>query len=202
MLDIEKIYENKKIILIGNGSSIFKYNIDFEKYDLCIGINRIYQSHLFKNINILYNGFGVKDWHNMKYLIQQLSIKNNLYGIIASTWRLSYNKKILLHKLIKEYKLIDKFMYSTNIVRKLSNKGGHSGPMKKRPLTGIAVLNHILENNAQHIDIYGYDFYKSPNINNLIHYKDQTEKYHDLIENEIFFNKLKESNLQTITHFD
>lgn len=201
MILLKDLYQNKKVVIIANGNSLLKHSIDFSKFDVAIGLNRIYQTPLFEHINLLYYGCGKKDWHNLESMIKQLSTKTNLYGFIASPWFLKYNKKILLHKLVNKYQLRNKFIYSTNILRKLTNKGGHSGRIKKRPLIGIGALNHVLEHNPLSIDIYGYDFYEQESIYNLTQYKEMTSKNHDLQENKDFLEKLITQNLEKISWY-
>jgi len=201
MLLEKNIYKNKKIAIISNGSSVLKYDIDFNRYDIAVGINRIYQTPLFEKINVLYNGLGIKDWHNVETMIKKISNKKNFDFFIACPWYLKYYKKIIFYQLIHKYGLSHNFIYSNNILRNLTNIAGHCGPMKKRPLSGVAVLNHILQHDPLSIDIYGYDFYETESVYNLTQYSSMTTKNHDLIENKNFLEKLIIENSDKINRY-
>jgi hypothetical protein len=190
MKSLKNIYKNKKICIIANGSSVMNYNIDYSLYDITVGINRIYHTPIFDKINILYSVLGIKDWHNIENMMQILSKKNNFDYLIACPWYLKYNQKLLLYQLIKNYGLKNKFLYSNDIVRGITNKGRHNGSFKKRPLSGIAALNHILSFRPKEISIFGYDFYEKENVYNLPQYDRMTAKNHDLEENRIYLEKL------------
>jgi len=187
---LNQIYNDKKICIIANGSSTINYNIDYDSYDIVVGINRIYHTPIFDKINVLYSVLGIKDWHNIEYMIELLYAKNNFHYLVACPWYLKYDKKLLLYQLIKNYNLKNKFLYSNSVVRDLTNKGGHTGSFKKRPLSGIAVLNHILSFRPKEISIFGYDFYEKENVYNLPQYDRMTAKNHDIEENRIYLEKL------------
>jgi hypothetical protein len=203
MINLAQLYCNKKIILIGNGPSVLKYNIDFTKYDTSVGMNRVYLTPMFDNINVLYHSLSCKDWKNLEFLFNTLLYKKNFYGLIGSIWFMKEAKRVILKELITKYNLDEKFIYSKNISKKMCNSNYHLGPMKKRPLTGIAALNNIIEYCPKQIDIYGYDFYQNfQNIYGLRFYKRQTNLIHDLEENKIIFNKLIESTNGKINYFN
>lgn len=179
------IYKDKNICLLGNGESITKYNIDFNKYDLVVGINRIYLTKYYKDINVLYYNMSKKDNYNLDYLLSSIKNSSNIKYLILCPWCSGPKKRLYLENLINKYG-IKNHIYSKSIVRKIPQ-------IQKRPLTGIAALNHILLCGIKSIDIYGFDFYQTKYVDKLQYYSGH-EKYHDIGSNFDFFKTLLETH--------
>jgi hypothetical protein len=175
------LYDNKNICLLGNGESLEKHYIDFDKYDVVVGINRIYQTKYWKNINVLYYNVSKKDANNLEYLLNLIMNSNNFKYIFFCPWSSGSKKRKTIENLINKYK-IKNHIYSKEMARNIKH-------IKKRPLTGIAALNHILLSEIKNIDLYGFDFYKTQYINNMQKFN-QHNKFHDLESNKSFLYKL------------
>jgi len=185
------IYKNKKICLLGCGSSLEKYNINFNDYDLIVGLNRIYMTKYFDNIDIFYNSLSFQDWKNIKNMIQILSTNNKLKQIIFSPWGLGKRKKRILYNILLKYN-IQNYLYTNKIGRHITLKR-----IERIPITGMSVLYHILQCDSSSIDIYGFDFYQDPQniyIQNIKPIKYKVNKYHNIGSNFDFFKTLLETH--------
>jgi len=181
MILLKDLYENKRVCLLGGGGSISKFFIDFNSYDLVVGVNRIYRTNYYKRINVLYHGLGLRDWKNIVSMINLIKECDNIKYLIACPWskkRIQKIKDILTEIDFFENK---KFICCRNIVRKCVVE-------KKRPLTGVAVLNHIVLSKAAKIDIYGFDFYQAGYVGGLRCFNPQ--RYHNLDANKKFLEDL------------
>lgn len=172
------LYKNKKICLLGCGLSLEKYKINFNDYDLVVGANRIYKTEYCSHINVLYYNLSKKD--NCNDMLKHISLLNNIKYIVFCPWSSGPKRRMYLEQLLNVYKITN-HLYCKFIVRGL--KG-----IKRRPLTGMAALNHIIYSGASEIDIYGFDFYEEMYINNLT--KFDHDKYHDIESNKNFFLNL------------
>lgn len=181
MILLKDLYQNKKICLLGGGSSTTKFFIDFDSYDLVVGMNRVYKTNYINHINVLYHGLGLRDWKNVYSMVDIINNCDNLQYFIACPW---FKKRIKKTKLILDSSNFfenKKFICCRNVVRKCFVG-------KKRPLTGVAILNHIILSGAEKIDVYGFDFYTSNYIGDLKNFSPQ--KYHDLDANKEFLQNL------------
>jgi hypothetical protein len=180
MILLKDLYENKKVCLLGGGDSSSVYNIDFDSYDLVVGINRIYTTRHATNISVMYNALSKKDWTNVRDMLDILSNQKKFIYLIACPW--SKKRTYEINYIIKEKKFCEnkKFLYCRNIVRE--------APVKKRPLTGMAALYHILLSGATSIDLYGFDFYTNKYLDNLP--KFNHDRYHDIDANKKFLQDL------------
>lgn len=179
------IYKDKKICLLGCGSSLEKYNINFDNYDLVVGINRIHLTEYWPYINILYYNLSKKDEFNLPHLLNRIQNSKHMKHLFFCPWSSSRQKKLKLRTLIRKYNIVN-HTYCKTIVKQIPN-------IKKRPLTGVAALNHILLCTTKTIDIYGFDFYQNNYINKLQYYSAH-EKYHDIGSNFDFFKTLLETH--------
>ena len=176
MILLPDLYQNKRICLLGNASSLTNFNINFNNYDIVVGINRIYQTKYIDNIHILYNALSKKDWNNTTIMTSILKSKPQFKCFIACPWgakRTSQIKNILSQCNFYDTK---QFLFCRNIVRQVE--------VPKRPLTGIAALNHILLSGGNNVDLFGFDFYKTKYIDNLPVFDHR--KYHDIEANKEF----------------
>jgi hypothetical protein len=181
MILLKNLYENKTVCLLGGGDSVSKFFIDFNSYDLVVGINRIYKTNYYKHINVLYHGLGIADWKNVLPMINLIKQCDNIEYLIACPWnkkRIGKIKDILTKIDFFENK---KFICCRNILRECIVR-------KKRPLTGMAVLNHIILSKAAKVDIYGFDFYEAGYVGGIQSF--DPRKYHDLDANKEFLGNL------------
>jgi hypothetical protein len=191
------LFKDKKICLLGNGSSIYKYDINFRCYDEVIGFNRIHKTPYFNNITILCHGCGLVDKKNIDCIFSRATNMNNIKHLIFCPTRSTQKNNII--SLAQKYCLDHKTTFSTKFIRnrKLYNSIGG-----KHPLTGIAMLYWIVKSLPVKIDIYGFDFYSQPSLENIKDYPNRTNRFHSIEKNKIFFEKLKLNNSDIITHFD
>jgi hypothetical protein len=192
LLDIPRqfnLYQDKKICLIGNGDSSTKYNINYDNYDLIVGINRIYQTSYWSKINVIYYNLSQKDSHNIEYLFSLIKQSNNFKYLIFCPWCSGPGRRKKLEDLLNKYQIND-HIYAKGIVRQIPE-------IKKRPLTGIAALNHILLSDPQLIDLYGFDFYQNSYINNLTRYIAH-DRHHNIDSNKKYLLKLLNNYPQKI----
>jgi len=183
MIVSNNIYLNKKVCLLGNGPSIKNYDIQYQSYDLVVGINRIYKTYLKDKIHILYYNLSTCDWEDLSKLLLFLSNKIDFKLIVFNPWYLSVEKKQYLYDMLKFYNLKNKFIYSSNIVRSL--RLGNKTSKATRPLSGNAALNHIIRSKASSVDIYGFDFYNDSNNKYFDDLKFfNHNRYHDIPQNK------------------
>lgn len=181
----KEIYINKKICILGCGSSVDKKDIDFCSYDYVVGINRIYQTKYIKNINILYDSshYLFDPLTNTKVNILN---KSNLkyYFLIPGSIGLA---KIKMQKAIFEKIKIPKKIYSNRSDIIVDGK---------KVLAGLFVLSIIAREKPELIDIYGFDFYKENYIEKLCfkHNINEINKIHNLKKEEDRLVKLLEKN--------
>jgi hypothetical protein len=180
MILLTDLYKNKKVCLLGGGHSSSAYNIDFDSYDLVVGINRIYKTRYINNINVMYNALSKKDWVNVKDMLDLLIDQTKFIYLIACPW--SKKRTYEINYIIKEKNFCEnkKFLYCRNIVRE--------APVKKRPLTGMAALYHILLSGAVGVDLYGFDFYTTGYLDHLP--KFNHDRCHDIDANKKFLQDL------------
>ena len=188
-LRVEKlsIFKDKKICLLGTGASLSNHKIDFNYYDLVVGINRIYKTEYLKHINVLYYNLSIKDsWEDMLKTVSQC---DNIKCIIFCPWSSGPRRRNYLESLLNLYQFTKYHLYHKAIVRNIPS-------IRLRPLTGIAALNHMLISEAGEINIYGFDFYEKTYISNLP--KFNHDIYHDLDSNKNFLHNKIEQNQNKI----
>lgn len=185
MPPMENMYHNKKICILGAGKSIEKHNIIFSNYDIVVGINRLYKTNFIKNINILYHNLSIVEWPYLHSMITTLKENKNFKEAIFCPWYHKKEKKIYLYNLLDHYRFTN-YVYNNTISKSLPE-------IKKRPLTGISALNHIILSKGEHIDLYGFDFYQEPYTQQLNKFK-QHFAYHNIPSNKAFFLQLLSKN--------
>ena len=68
-------YTNKKICVLGCGSSLEQYDINYENYDIVVSFNRIYNNEKYlKYVNIIYNCLSYQDRDNFDKMISILLV--------------------------------------------------------------------------------------------------------------------------------
>lgn len=159
------LYENKKVCLLGCGSSLENKNIYFKNYDLVVGTNRIYKTKYLKNLNILYDTahFDFDPINDKKLeLINNSNIKN--YFINPSYYCLKFIKNTERIK-IPFYICLDRA------------KG-------KKILSGLYAYYLIINSCPASLDIFGFDFYTGNYIDGLrqTHSMEEINRYHNLEE--------------------
>lgn len=177
----EQIYLNKKVCIIGCGSSVDSKKINFSEYEIIVGINRIYQTKYFNYINILYDSahyiFDPVNTTKVKILNES---KLNYYFLIPGIKSLY---RIKIQMAIFEKIKIKKHIYKERHDIKVDGK---------KLLSGLFTLNTILKGKPLSIDIYGFDFYENNYIQNL-------EYKHDIkIINEMHNLEKEKKYLETI----
>lgn len=153
---------NKSVAIVGNASSIFDYSYgaDIDAHDIVVRINKgaffdsKYSQQLGTKFNVwcIQNVFGQrKKIHlpEMKtiYIMQMDTIKVNRYGIN----RIDY-------------------VYPTNMYDELVQKAG----LKKKPSTGLKVIDYIISLQPKQMTVYGFDFNYSKTW-----YETRTDQPHD-----------------------
>jgi len=185
-MDKEKeIYKNKKVCLIGCGGSLENREIEFNKYDYVVGINRIYKTKYFKNINILYDSA-----HH-----QFDPITNNKIRIINES-------NLIYYFLTPGAKSLEKLRFQEFMLKKIkvSTKTYKNRPevkvSGKKILAGLFALNIIIGGEPFLVDIYGFDFYKKNYTSGLDfkHELNLINKMHDLAAEEDYLNNIIDKN--------
>lgn len=176
----KSFYENKSICLIGSGefdSSIIKK----EDYDYIVGVNRIYLTDIFNIVDILYHGLSR---HDLDFFENINNISNKKLVVIPGI-KVGCTNKI---NRLKNSGL--EFYHNTNIYWYLRSE------MKSPPLSGIITLSHILSQNPLKIDIFGFNFYKSPYISGIkiLENHPNISNSHNIETNEKFFIKMLNEN--------
>jgi len=180
------LYFNKKICLLGSGSSLYEHDIKFENYDLVIGCNQIYKSDLINKINVLYHGISI---HDVNFLNAIPTIIDTIKIVLVP--RNIPSRIEVLDEIIKQYDIL----YDKELQYKVSKM------VRDNPLTGLMALIDIINGGAQSIDIYGFDFYSKPYIDGpteLPNYPKIKKKSHDLDKNKKFFLNLLNSKKNII----
>ena len=183
----DHLYLNKSVCLLGCGSSLSKHDIDFSKYDIVVGTNRIYQTEYMQHINVLYYNLSSTDSKNLDTLFHKKQTLAHFKYIVFCPWSSGPKRRDVLEKKLQQYLIdTDNHIYSKGIVRKLTE-------INIRPLTGVAAVNHILFSGASKIDLFGFDFYESSYISKLEKFN-RHDKHHDIESNKQFLLKLIEEN--------
>lgn len=158
----KSIYENKKVCLLGCGGSLDKKEIDFQKYDKVVGINRIYKTKYFEKLNILYDSAHYKfdPLTNIKINI----LNNSSLDYYFLTPGVKSQKKLKFQKNLIEKIKVKKFLYNNRPEMRVAGK---------KILAGLFVLNLILKGLPKKIDLYGFDFYEE-------NYTDGLDYVHEL----------------------
>lgn len=178
------IFNNQNICLLGCGSSIDKYDINFNGYDLIVGTNRIYQTSFMKYVNVIY--YNMSSVNNIHLFFEAIKANPNYKYTVFCPWSSGPKRRAVLDQQIKQYEIDDsQHVYSKGITRKLN--------ILPRPLTGVAALNHLLFCGAKSVDVYGFDFYTESYTHSLKRFK-KHNKYHDLSVNKKFFLDLIAQN--------
>lgn len=188
---IDKISSCASICLLGSGNSLSKYLIDFNKYDIVIGANRIYNTDLFQYVDILYHNASIFD-KNMQQSDYASNVVTQLdYIVIVPAEQNSYikNYKSTHNMLLNEHP--DRFIVDFKMQIDYMNF------YQTRLLTGVCALASTIqftESKFDELDIYGFDFYTQE-------YYGKLPKYgragaHDITQNiKIFKSLINKDNI-------
>jgi hypothetical protein len=181
------IYQNNKICVLGCGSSLEQYDINYENYDVVVSFNRIYNNQKYlKHVNVIYNCLSYQDRNNFDKMISTLSQQKKLQYLIMCPWWLPKCVKVDTYRILCKYNFLN-YVYSNDIVRNPAVIKTVNGI----PLSGIAAIYHICTHNPKNIDIYGFDFYTSGYIENIKSYPNYfPSRNHDIESNKNFLNDL------------
>ena len=181
-----ELYLDKSVCLLGSGGSIENYDIDFDSYDLVIGLNQIYKTNYIKKINIIYHGISVNDQEFLSFVD---NINNEIMVIIAPRKMKSTLRR--LNDLIEK----NKVGFNLCLHEKTFELVGNN------PLMGVMVINELVNSGVKNVDVYGFDFYTQPYISGakeLKNHPNNDKNIHDLEINKNFFINLIENNKNVI----
>jgi hypothetical protein len=157
----EAFYKNKKVCLLGSGSSLLDHEIDYDKYDAVIGCNRIYKTEYYKHVNVHYHNLSLNDLVTVQVLncINRFNknIKKVLFCPWSGNWHEPNHNTKPLYALSRSLDItkFQKYDFAYNlsmVVSKFLSEG--------RAYTGLVALYHCVLFNPLSIDIYGFDFYE------------------------------------------
>lgn len=139
-----KWFESKSIAIIGNASYLFdsNYGKQIDNFDVVVRINKGYlnlsNKHQGSKTDVLaYNNYAMIDRH--------LDLVKNY-------------KLIHMSEKFREKKMIDNiFFYPLKCLQELKKKLNFD-----RPSTGLMIIDYILGCNPKSIDLFGFDFKKTP----------------------------------------
>jgi len=181
------LYTDKKICLLGCGSSLDSQNIDFDSYDIVVGTNRIHRTKYIKYIHILYHNVSNKD--SIETIYKNTISQKQFQYIIFCPFISGPITRGYFREQVNKYN-ITYCIYNKKIARQVA--------VEKRPLTGIVALHHMLVWEPSSIDIYGFDFYTDTYIEGLYKFR-KHDKLHDIEANKKFLLELINKNPKRIT---
>ena len=181
-------FKDKKVCLIGSGK--ITHDIIFKNYDIIVGVNQIYKTGFFENIDVLFHGASVCDPE-----------------FIHKMHEISESKKIvLLPRITKGNKariqtILGSISKNANIL--YLNISSIENEMDSNPLSGVSSLYYIIRDIPKSIDIYGFNFYTAEYMEGMevyANHPNKNKKIHDLEKNKEYFNKLitKNNNIKWI----
>ena len=183
-------YENKKVCLLGSGSSLLDHEIDYDKYDAVIGCNRIYKTKYYHHINIHYHNLSRYDLITVQFLDYVNRFKN-VKRVLFCPWY-KPEDPTSLYTLSRSLDILPfkKYDFANNLSVKVS-QFLWSG----RPYTGLVALYHCMLFNPLSIDIYGFDFYerKETYVKEMPYYDLNADNVHSVEANKRFFLKILNS---------
>ena len=187
--DPRKIYGGRKICLLGSGRSVEDYDIDYDYYDIIIGLNQVYKTKYINIIDIMYHGISVDD---VDFLNEVNNIREKVELVLLPK---PLNKQIKkLKALLSEYN----YYYNIDIHEEAYVN------VKSNPLMGLMVLTELSNSGTHSIDIYGFDFYETPYIEGAVELRNHPKYHvtnHDIKANKEYFLDIL-SNKDNITWFN
>jgi hypothetical protein len=174
--DPKQLYKDKTILLLGNGQISKKVHAQKKKYNIIVGINQIYKSSNYKYIDVHYHALSK---HDTDFLENYKEISNDKLLILKPTRikpQLDLIREIANENPLQMFNVDDK-----GLNKKIGN-----------PLSGIWILEDILEGEPTSIDILGFDFYSTQNktYEVLPNNPKVDDKVHNLEANKKHFNNL------------
>jgi hypothetical protein len=181
------IYLGKSVLLIGNGKISKKLHTQKKNYDLVVGINQIYNSTNYKYVDIHYHALSK---HDTEFLENYKEITKDKTVILKP--KALKGQIELVKKIIAEQTEVQLFNFDD---KGLQEKIGN-------PLSGIWVLQDILDGQPRTIDIVGFDFYSTTNKGYKILPNNPKidEDVHNLEKNKEYFDDILRVN-QHITYY-
>lgn len=175
-LPMDEFFRQKKVCLLGCGSSLGSRTVDYSKYDTVCGTNRIYKTSYFENIEVLFDGshYMFDPFNDEK--INRLNSGKNLKFIVFSCGFYSYD-------VIKEK--------SVRLGKKFFLKyrdGALNDPPTHRKSIGTEAFLSIVSHCPLILDVFGIDFHKSSYIEELAN--DPTHPDPLLLHDYLFEEKL------------
>lgn len=187
------IYSGKKVCLIAPGKSLDKHQIEFDKYEIVVGINRLYKTSFVNKINILYHHSILQNKSvsvaDIEYMITILKNEKNFLKLICCPFLNKKNKVVDILSLAKKNNFYN-YSFCPEIAKI---------DIKPIPLTGMVAINHIISSGASFVDMFGFDFYSDGYIENLKDFHLMHKKYHNIESNKKFLQNLIERNPEKIS---
>jgi len=164
-----KWFEDKSIAIVGNASFIFErdYGKKIDSFDVVVRINKGYldlnNKHQGTKTDVLaYNNYSMIDRH--------LDLVKNF-------------KLIHMSEKFRKLKMIDNiFFYPLKCLEELKKKINFD-----RPSTGLMIIDYVLSCNPKSINLYGFDFKKTP----TYYEKDRKIEPHNFDLEKKYIEKLK-----------
>jgi hypothetical protein len=166
---VKEWFENKSICIVGNASHLFErdYGKEIDSYDLVVRTNKG-----FYNLNKKSQGskMDVLAYSHFDLIKENL---NNLKTDKLIQMSLKHRNKNELKNTV---------YYPEKSYNELVEKLGHN-----RPSTGLMIIDYILSCNPKSIDLYGFDFKKTP----TYYEKDREMEPHNFHIEKKYVEKLK-----------
>lgn len=187
------LIKNKKVCLLCPGKSLEKHKIDYSKYDLVCGVNRIYKTDYFDKINLFFHNASINDTPN-KICDKVFSQKDNKQRyIVFVPGEISKIRFSIFKELDKTTIKYNNVLCLYSIHQQLINTFGFN------LLSGLMCVYLMLQLKVEHIDIYGMDFYSHGYINGTN--KAPLREFdieHSLASNLVFLKNLIKHNPKKI----
>ena len=171
-------------------------DINVEKHDVVVGVNRIYLTQFVEKIDILFHNASILD--DPRHMIKVIKDKNPK----VHTFFIPSAKKHPRNQLVHLDDLTLKGNKTTNLC------GYRDASMEElgfELLSGIIALEILLKFNPRHIDIYGMSFYQDDTERKYTKYTNDKRRLtehsnilgHDMMNNYKYFSTLiKDKNIK------
>jgi hypothetical protein len=176
-----ELYLDKNVCVMACGSSLDTHQIDFEKYDTVVGINRLYKTDYLNHMHILYDAAHyIFDPVNEKKVNAINSSNLKLWILTPGIITYNHMKKERLAKCTTPHVISQDRFYAPPV----------------RITLGIYVLKDVIKERPKSMDIFGFDFYSGRYARDLPQ-MDPTKKIDDLYNLESqkgFLDEILNSN--------
>jgi hypothetical protein len=181
------LIDNKSIAIVGNAESLFKYNfgIEIDKHDTVIRINRS-ASICFGN-----KYRSIQKTHGTKTTIWVFSFADTMKSAIQKNYDKA-NHLIQMNPSSKnriEYSF-DFECISADDILKLKeklNKLNDKSELHYAPSTGLRTLDYVSKFSPKEVNVYGFDWKKTPTFYDI---KKETQQ-HEVRHNHNYFLEMK-----------